>query len=251
MVNKESEFVIITGSSSGIGLSVSKYLSKKNYLIIGIDKKKPEPEDNKFFSDFIHLDMIQDSNEYLEKKFRVLSDMFVDNNKLVAIINNAAYQVVSNFESLSFRDFEESMMVNFFFPVKLIKNFYKKLIPNSGSIVNISSIHSSKTLRGFSAYSASKSALDSLTRSLSIEFGASGIKTVGICPGATKTKMLIDGLSPVNNLKNLSEKHPTKKIIDKNDLSKILFFIISNNIQALNGTIIKIDGGISSQLYPE
>jgi NAD(P)-dependent dehydrogenase (short-subunit alcohol dehydrogenase family) len=221
------KIALITGCNGGIGRELCKGFKSKNYKVIGIDLSDPI---NNLCDDFIKLDL-SDPDWSLLPKYSV--DL---------LINNAAIQVVDNFFDLSDEQIDNVMNVNIINIIKLIKrlNFNK-----DSNIINIGSIHSTQSKPGFSIYATSKGALETLTRSLSVEL-APNIRVNMIKPAAIKTKMLESGLSK-KELEKLYKYHPTKRIGEGNNIFKLSLSIIDNYF--LNGSIISIDGGISNVLH--
>lgn len=219
--------VLITGCNGGIGLELCRKFKLINYKVIGIDI---DDNINVFCDEFIRLDL---SNP----DWSLLPNTHID-----VLINNAAVQIVSNFFDLNDEDIDKLMNINIINVIKLIKriNFNK-----NGNIINIGSIHSSQSKPGFSIYATSKGALETLTKSLSVEL-APNIRVNMIKPAAIKTKMLESGLTK-ESLSILDKYHPTGKIGEVENISNLCLSIIDNYF--INGSIISIDGGISNVLY--
>ena len=162
------------------------------------------------------------------------------------MINSAGFQVFKDFKRLTYRDLKKSLDINFFSIFRLFRLVEKNLSKNSGFLINISSIHSSLTKRNFTAYSTSKSALTSLTKSLSIEVGDK-ITCICIEPGAIDTGMLNKTLN--NKIyKKLEKNIPVQKIAQPEDIATFINFLIMSKIRYMNGSIIDISGGVKNIL---
>jgi len=144
-------------------------------------------------------------------------------------------------------DLKKSLDINFFSIFRLFRLVEKNLSKNSGFLINISSIHSSLTKKNFTAYSTSKSALTSLTKSLSIEVG-NKITCICIEPGAIDTGMLNKTLNDKKTYKKLEKNIPVQKIAKPEDIAKIINFLIVSKIRYMNGSIIDISGGLKNIL---
>lgn len=89
---------------------------------------------------------------------------------LDGLVNNAGVAYIKPFEEITEEDFDATFNVN----IKAVFNVTQSLLPNlkeGASIVNVSSLASSRSFAGHSAYAATKAAVDSLTRSLALELG--------------------------------------------------------------------------------
>ena len=239
--------VLITGSCGSIGRNLCEAVIKNGYKVIPTDicKNSKVIEHN-----FIEADLIDIvENQIKMKLFREKVKEALGKDQLYAIINNAAFQINKKFETLTLQDWKKSMNINFFAPLALSKLFLDELETSNGTIINISSIHSSLTKKGFSAYATSKAALSGLTKSMAVELG-SRIRINAIEPAAIETEMLKQGFkdSP-NNIEKLSDYHPTGFIGKPQDVSQAVLFLLDPLNKFLNGSIINVSGGINHCLH--
>jgi NAD(P)-dependent dehydrogenase (short-subunit alcohol dehydrogenase family) len=238
--------VLVTGSNGGIGTAICKLLKSKGYWVIGSDRQK----DINNLDAFIEFDIRALAlSEVKRIQFTDELDICIGETLFKALINNAAVQLLSSIEELNIEDFRESIDTNLIAPLSLSKLTYHHLKSNKGSIVNIGSIHSKLTKPGFISYATSKTALLGLTQSMSVDCGEY-VRVNAIQPAATATEMLLDGFkdSPVA-FKALKEFHPTKSIAAPAEIAEAVFFVISEQCQFLNGSVLDINGGIGSRLH--
>ena len=243
---KKQKLAIVTGSSGAIGLAITSKLSSEGYKIIGIDIK---PNRSKYLSHYLKFDLSllksdSDTKEFLSQ----LTDK-IGNNKIDLLINNAAIQYKDSLNEFNYLNWEKVMSVNLDAPLLLIHKLKEKFIKH-GLIINISSIHANLTKPGFLSYSVSKAALSSLTRSLAVNHGDT-LRFVAIEPAAVETNMLKSGFGKKYNslVKKLKKAHPTNSIAKPSTIAELVFAISSKALNFLNGSIIKLDGGISSRLH--
>ena len=245
--------IIITGVSGDIGRSLAKEFKLYGWFIIGIDIKEPEKNEGTFYCDkFYRFDL---SN--CIKKPELFGNLVeniklgISNNEysIKGIVNNAAIQIVKPFEIIDTKDWMDLFSVNFFAPVLLSKAFLDDLRKNKGSILNIGSIHSELTKPHFSAYATSKSALSGLTKSLAVELGDQ-IRVNAIEPAAIETSMLKEGFkNHPEKLRDLANFHPSKSIGQPEDISNAALFLMNSEHKFINGTTLKISGGIACRLH--
>lgn len=235
--------IILTGSQGDIGREIKKSLLGKDFEIISIDKiDNNEPN---------HI--VFDFNNCLKKteyEFFINSlDKKIKNKNIFALINNAAVQKTSLIADMAIESFTESLNVNVITPFLLSKKLLPNIKKEKGHIINIGSIHSKQTKKEFLAYATSKAALEGFTKSLSVEVGAK-VKVNMISPAAINTKMLKTGLNKsMGSLDLLKKYHPTNQIGKAFEISKLVNFILTEDIGFLNGSVITLDGGISSLLH--
>lgn len=238
--------VLVTGSNGGIGSSLVKNLIETNFKVIGIDVG----EDKNNLTHYFDIDLQALLNDDIKRKnFEIDLKKIIAINSLHGIVNNAAIQITKAFEDLEIEDLRKSLDINVIVPFMLTKLMLEDLKFNKGIVINIGSIHSMLSKSDFTAYALSKSALDGLTRSMALELGAD-LRVNGIQPAAINTPMLRAGFEgdeqKINELNNL---HPSKTIGEPGEISDLVIFLLTTQSPFLNGSVIKIDGGISSRLF--
>ncbi|MDN5286666.1 MAG: short-chain dehydrogenase/reductase [Mucilaginibacter sp.] len=113
----------------------------------------------------------------------------------------------------------------------------------SGSIINVSSIVGYKGFAGASVYTASKHAVEGLTKSAAIEVAASGIQVNAIAPGPIETGMLSRFTGNEENKSHLIAKIPAQRVGLPEEVAQAIVFLGSNKSPFLTGQSIVIDGG--------
>ena len=166
-MTKRTKFVLVTGSAGGIGSEVVKNLRDNEFKTIGIDTISENDSD--FFIKADLLDAVEKPKKFKEILHAI--DEVTEDHEFVGLVNNAAIQKCAEISELGSNDYIKAININFLAPVIITKHFIKKLKIANGFVINILSIHTNLSKSGFSSYSASKSALNSFTKSLSIEFG--------------------------------------------------------------------------------
>jgi 3-oxoacyl-[acyl-carrier protein] reductase len=205
--------VLVTGSSKGIGKQIVNLFS-----INGHDVYAPKRD---------ALD--------LSKDFKL------NRTDFDVIINNAGINPLNTIEDM---DQELVMKVNYYSPLKIIQQCLPYMISqNFGSIVNIGSIWSNISKEKRAAYSASKSALESLARSITSEYGKFGILTNTVSPG-----FILTDLTKQNNtegqIKELERNIPLNRLGTVNEVAELIYFLATKN-SYITGQNIIIDGGYS------
>jgi 3-oxoacyl-[acyl-carrier protein] reductase len=119
----------------------------------------------------------------------------------------------------------------------------RMLAKGSGSIVNISSIVGRSGYRGLGVYSATKAALDGLTRAMARELGSRGITVNGIAPGYLNTEMS-HGLNEAQ-LNQIVRRTPAGRLGDPEDIARACQFLTDPANTYLTGQVLVIDGGLT------
>ena len=178
--------IIITGTSSGIGLELVKTYSKEGFNVISLSRSNLPLNS---LNGIRHIKFDITSDESIHDLVNIIENEY---KTVDVLINNAGKLLNKSFKDLSKKDFYSVFDVNFFSVVNLIQ----KLLPffnKDSHVVNISSVGGligSSKFPGLSAYSSSKGALNILTEVLAEEFKERGILCNCFALGAVKTDML-------------------------------------------------------------
>ncbi|MDO4225391.1 MAG: SDR family oxidoreductase [Bergeyella zoohelcum] len=192
--------IVITGTSSGIGLVLAEYLGKKGHKVYGLSRKTTNSE---FFKS-ISVDIADN-----ESVINAFNEILSQENRIDCLINNAGMGMVGAIEDATQEEILRLFNLNLVGAVQTMKAVLPKMREQKqGQIINISSIGSEMGLpfRGF--YSASKSALDKVTEAIRYEVSAWDIQVCSLHLGDIKTNIAENRVRSV-----VSE--PYKKIFDK------------------------------------
>ena len=241
-------FALITGVAGGIGAALVRAFKDAGYIVIGTDLVQPPDVENIDFFFHINLENLIE-NEVEAKVFYHQISQVLNGSGLKVLINNAALQIIKPVNELTVIDLMRTLNTNTAAPFFLIQNFLEDLERESGSVINISSIHATLTKPNFVAYATSKAALSGLTRALSVELGHR-VRINAIAPAAIATKMLKAGFeNDKNGFEKLSKMHPVGKIGDPIEVADLAVFLSSGKAEFINGSIFDLNGGIGNRLY--
>jgi NAD(P)-dependent dehydrogenase (short-subunit alcohol dehydrogenase family) len=121
----------------------------------------------------------------------------------------------------------------------------------SGSIVNVSSLHGFVTLEGFFPYAAAKSGLLGLTRSLALDYGPYGIRVNCVAPGFIRTRLVQDSIDR-NEDREAAERAMTAgvalgRIGDPDEVAQVVRFLASQESSYVTGASLLVDGGLTAR----
>ena len=182
-----SKNIVITGTSSGIGLELAKFFIKSKHNVLAISRNNSDLRSlnlkGLYAVDF-------DITNY--ERYNSLNKYLNNFENVDVLINNAGLLINKPFEDTSLEDFQKVYSTNVF-SVAMLTKFLVKRMNDRSNVVNISSVGGVEgTLKfpGLAAYSSSKGALNILTEMLAEEYKEQGIHFNSLALGSVQTKML-------------------------------------------------------------
>ena len=143
--------------------------------------------------------------------------------------------------------------VNLTGPFLMMKAVIPRMIETGGgSIVNVSSVAGLLGVPGQPAYCASKGGLISLSKQVAVDYGASRVRCNVVCPGPTRTEMLVGnmtsfaeicGLEVESVLSTFSQDIPLHRVSSPHELAGICSFLASDDASFITAAVIPVDGG--------
>lgn len=246
---KNNKWVIVTGGAGGIGKSLIDEFYNSGYKIIATDISYKKTITRKKYGYDLYLNLIDivKSEEYTEAFTNKVQEI-TSGHGINSLINNAATQILGSCSKLTRDSWKTTLDTNLSAPFFLSQAFIPDLNKNSGSIVNISSIHATQTKKEFTAYATSKAALSALTRNMVLDLGDK-IRINAIEPAAISTKMLKESfISDKESYRKLESFHPIKRIGMTKEIAELAVFLCSNKAKFIQGACISASGGIKNCL---
>jgi len=237
---------IVTGGASGIGLAIAKKFTENNFqtVIIGRDKAKLAHAKKKLGSlcHTIAFDLTG-----LRGIPSLVEDIIEQFGSIDVLVNNAGINMKKEFTEVTDEEFQTILLTNvtavFAMSREVVKHMKK--IAN-GTIINISSMASQYGLPKVIAYTASKSAIEGMTRAMAVELSPLGIRVNCIAPGFIATDMSSKAL---NNDKERKQKvmsrTPMGHLGDPVDIANAALYLANGEAKYVTGVVLPVDGGNS------
>lgn len=240
----KGKVAIVTGGLGGIGLACARRLASEGARVALVDRTASEsiaaelkslgaPDAASFAADVSDEGAVREVCDATVARF----------GRLDVVVSVAGVMIYKPLAELSSADWLKNLGVNLMGPVHFTTQALR-LMKTGGAIVNVASIHARQTSPLVAPYAASKAALESLTRSTSIEGRARGIRANAVLPGAVETQMLRD--SP--NLKSGAEVLNPEDIGQPEDIAAAVAFLASDEAAFVTGASFVVDGGRLAKL---
>ena len=190
MSTQNQKVWLVTGTSKGLGLHLTKTLLSLGYVVIATSRN----------TDILQHKILENRENLYPVKLDITSDKAVKEciekimeklGRIDVVVNNAGYSLVGSMEEMSDEEFRATMDVNLFGTVNIIRHlmpYFRKR--KHGHIINISSNAGYIGFEKASSYNASKFALIGISEALAEEVGNFGIKVSVVAPGQFRTEFM-------------------------------------------------------------
>jgi NAD(P)-dependent dehydrogenase (short-subunit alcohol dehydrogenase family) len=216
--------ILLTGSSKGIGSFLYKHLKKK-FTVIGLARSKSR-----------HTDFVCDISNKAEVR-KVFSKI----SKVDILINNASVTEIYDDKVINFEETLKTNLNGAFYCSHYALPKLKK--SKNGCIINISSINAHVGFPDNPGYIASKGGLNSLTRSLAVDYAKHGVKVNSLSLGYIAEGMSKKSFKDKKKMKRRKKNTLLDRWGKSEDVFGVIKFLISNNASYITGSDIVVDGG--------
>jgi len=254
-INKNS-VVLITGSTSGIGLGIAEKFASQGFNIIfnGLEKEGPEiankvAEENKVKTWYSPANMMKP-----EEITAMIKEGEKQLGEINVLVNNAGIQHVAPIDEFPEEKWNAILGIILTSSFHTSKAVWPAMKKNKwGRIINIVSAHGLVASEFKSAYVAAKHGLMGLTKVLALEGGEFGITVNGICPGYVKTPLVDKQIGDQAKAHNISEEDVVNKIMLAEQavkeftsieaIAELAFYLSGEQSKTITGAALSIDGG--------
>ncbi len=241
------KIAVVTGGGSGIGLAITEKLIRNNIhtIIVGRDEKKLSVAQQKLGE--LCEAMTCDLSD-LSSIPQLINDIIAKHERIDILVNNAGINMKKEFTEVTDEEFQNILLTNVTAVFSLSREVVKCMLEKQikGSIINISSMASQYGIPKVIAYTASKSAIEGMTRAMAVDLSPKGIRVNCIAPGFIATDMSGKALNNDLERKNkVLSRTPMGQLGEPADIGDAAVFLASDAAKYITGVILPVDGGNS------
>ena len=244
-----SKVCVITGGSSGIGLSIIKLFLTNNYQVFNLDLS-PQPFTHAA-CDFLACDV---SN--VEHVQQLITQISVEQN-IDVLISNAGIHFSATIENTSESDLDKVFNINVKGAYAAIKAVLPSMKANrNGAIILMSSDQALIAKHNSFAYNLSKTALASIAKTTAVDYARFNIRANAVCPGTIETPLYHQAIddyvkkSGADKSKVHQEEaslQPLNRLGQPEEVAELVLFLASDKATFITGSLQVIDGGYTAQ----
>lgn len=249
----EGKAALITGGGTGIGAAIAKRFVEEGAKVC-ITGRRQEVLDE--FARTLPKDKVTtcagDVTVYKDIQ-RMVETTLQFGGKIDVLVNNAGIDPGGTVVDIDPEVWKKVLETNVTGPFLAMKAALPHMIKNGGgSVINISSLGGLRCLPGMPAYCTSKAALIMLTKQAALDYGPFKVRCNAVCPGATRTVLLEEALSPLaGSLKTdldgvfarISSNVPLRRVAAPDEVGGICTYLASDDSLFMTGSVLLLDGG--------
>jgi NAD(P)-dependent dehydrogenase (short-subunit alcohol dehydrogenase family) len=236
--------VIVTGAGTGIGRRCAEVLADAGYAVAAIGRR-PNKLEGYTTSGRIqpYVCDVRDTDAVAA----TLSAARADLGSIVGLVNAAGTIIEQSVDELTIDALREQFATNVEGTLIMIQACLGDLRTTRGSIVNFSSMLTRRPLPSSAGYTATKGAIEAMSRTLAMELAADGVRVNVVLPSLVRSDIYIDAGMDADDyaqmLKSLKGIFPLGRVGEPDDVAGLVRFFISTESSWMTGCAVNVDGG--------
>lgn len=243
----DGKVAVVTGASKGIGAGIAKQLAAEGAAVV-VNYASSKTDADKVVDEITRRGGKAIAVQGNVAKKAEVDRLFAESKKafgaLDILVNNAGVYEFVPLEDVTEEHFHRQFNVNVLGLIFATQEAVKQFGPAGGSIVNISSVASTATPPTGSVYSATKAAVDAVTKSLAKELGSRKIRINSLNPGMVETEGFhAAGIAESDFRKQIEAQTPLGRIGQPSDIASVAVFLASADSGWVTGETLVVSGG--------
>lgn len=246
MNQTNQKVAIVTGGGSGLGLAIAGAFVRQRIftIIIGRNAEKLQKAKEELGELAAAIPCDLDNLAAIPSLIQNIYDTY---GRIDILVNNAGVNYKKEFAEVTDAEFAQVIQTNLLAVFAVSREVVKKMLPKqSGSIINISSMAAQYGLPKVIAYSASKTAIEGMTRAMAVELSPKGIRVNCIAPGFIYSDMTAAALnSDPERKQRVFARTPMGIMGEPADIGEAALFLATEQAKFITGVVLPVDGGNS------
>jgi len=237
---------VVVGGTSGIGRAIAHGLAQAGADVIPSSRRPEQVEAAAREIEGLGRRSLRVTSDVSDRESlqRVLSEAIQAFGQVDILVNSAGQTKRAPTIDFSENDWNSILDTNLTGTLRACQVFGKHMLEReSGSIINIASLSTFVALSEVAAYSASKAAVGSLTKSLAIEWSSRGVRVNAIAPGVFRTTLNQQLLDETERGREFLLRTPMRRFGNVEELAGAAVFLASDAASFVTGEILVVDGG--------
>ena len=240
------KIAVVIGGTSGIGLAIAKGMAEAGADVIPTSRRQDQVDAAAQEIETRGKRSLRVSSDVSDRGSleRVLEASIKAFGKVDILVNSAGRTKRAPTIDFTEEDWNSILDTNLTGTLRAAQVFGRHMLEReTGSIINIASLSTFVALYEVAAYSASKAAVASLTKSLAIEWGQRGVRVNAIAPGVFRTPLNEKLLDETERGREFLVRTPMKRFGNVDELAGAAIFLASDAASFVNGEVLAVDGG--------
>ena len=238
---------VVTGASKGIGAAIARHLAAEGAAVV-VNYASSKTGADKVVAEITVAGGQAVAVQGDVSKKADISRLFAETKKYFGrvdiLVNNAGVYEFGPLENVTEEHFHKQFNLNVLGLLLTTQEAVKHFPSTGGSVVNISSLVGRHPVAGASVYSATKGAVDAITKSLARELGPKKIRVNSLNPGMIETEGLhAAGFAESDFRKHIETQTPLGRIGQPDDTAKVAVFLASDDSGWVTGETLLVSGG--------
>ncbi len=248
VIDLKGQFALVTGGSRGIGRAIALALASAG-ANVAINYLRQAKRANDTASEISSRGVqslairanVADMDD-MERMFQQIKDEF---GRIDILVSNAASGVLRPAMELTPRHWQWTMDINAGTLLPLVQRCVAMMPPSGGKVIAVSSLGAVRAIPNYTAVGASKAALESLVRHLSLELAPRGINVNAVSAGIVDTEALKHFPNREEMIRQTAARTPAGRLTEPEDVADTVLFLVSPLSRMIHGQTLVVDGGYS------